>query len=354
MLKDDVENFGGIKMNFKSYCDLKIMLQNKPQKWLLTGAAGFIGSNLLQELLELDQKVVAIDNFSNGLQSNLDEVKKSVGERWRNLQFIEGDFCQKDIMLDLCDEVDYVLHQGALGSVPRSINDPLTSNRHNVEGQLTILTAAKEKGVKKVVFASSSSVYGDHPDLPKMEEKIGEQLSPYAVSKYVNELYASVFYKNFGLSSAGLRYFNVFGRRQSPKGPYAAVIPIWIQSMIRGEDVCIFGDGKTSRDFCYVRNVIEANIQAACAKVEGAYAYNIALSDQTSLNDLFSYLKEFLSSECGINYNKDPVYKDFRKGDVRHSRANIEKAQKDFKYNPEVRVEDGLRKAIKWYVETLR
>ena len=342
-------------MKFSNYEDLKEKLIQTPKKWFLTGAAGFIGSNLLQELLELKQEVVAIDNFSNGHRSNLDDVKSKVLEKkWKNLSFYEGDFTNSELVNKLCKGVDYVLHQGALGSVPRSIKDPIRSNHHNVGGQLSVLEASKNNGVQKVVYASSSSVYGDHSMLPKIENTIGKQLSPYAVSKYVNELYAKVFFDTYELSSIGLRYFNVFGRRQSPEGAYAAVIPLWLRAMIRNEELFINGDGETSRDFCYVKNVIQANIQAAVSDTKGAEVYNIACNDQTTLNQLFNHLKDILSSECGIHYKKMPVYKPFREGDIRHSRADIKKAKEDFKYWPKYKIQKGLEETIHWYVSNLK
>lgn len=322
-----------------------------PKTWLITGVAGFIGSNLLEALLKLDQMVVGLDNFSTGYQKNLDEVQSLVSdEQWQRFRFIEGDIrnfadCQK-----ACAGVDYVLHQAALGSVPRSLADPITTNEVNISGFLNMLTAARDAEVKSFTYAASSSTYGDHPGLPKVEDKIGKPLSPYAITKYVNELYADVFARSYGFKSVGLRYFNVFGRRQDPDGAYAAVIPKWTAAMIKGETIFINGDGNTSRDFCYIDNTVQANILAATSQSEDALnqVYNVAIGDRTTLNDLFYQIKSALE-ESGIKYSKIPVYRDFRAGDVRHSQACINKIQRKLGYNPTYRVDNAIKLACEWY-----
>jgi UDP-N-acetylglucosamine 4-epimerase len=326
-------------------------LRSIPSTWLITGVAGFIGSNLLEGLLGLNQRVIGLDNFSTGRRSNLDAVKKSVtSQQWNQFQFHEGDICD----LDMCRQVlvpgvDYVLHQAALGSVPRSINDPIASNLNNVTGFLNMLVASRDAQVKTFVYAASSSTYGDHPGLPKVEDQIGNPLSPYAVTKYVNELYADVFARAYGFKSIGLRYFNVFGPRQDPNGPYAAVIPKWIEQIREGKPVLIHGDGQTSRDFCYVENAIQANVLAALATPEAkGHVYNVAVGHQTSLNELFYALKELMGkpqAEC--------LHGDFRKGDVRHSLANIDKARTLLGYSPEVECRDGLRRTVEYFLANL-
>ena len=301
-------------------------LRQQPKTWLVTGCAGFIGSNLLEALLENDQNVVGLDNFATGHQHNLDEVAASVGpDKWANFRFIEGDIRKADDCQKACSGVDYVLHQAALGSVPRSLNDPLTTNDVNISGALNMMVAARDAKVSGYVYAASSSTYGDHPGLPKVEDVIGKPLSPYAVTKYVNELYADVFKRAYDFNSVGLRYFNVFGRRQDPNGAYAAVIPKWISTMVAGEQITINGDGETSRDFCYIDNVIQANILAALAQGEAtAQVYNVAVNARTSLNQLFDYLKAELARN-GVTYQLDPIHGEFRAGDVRHSQADVKK-----------------------------
>ena len=282
----------------EQYEKVKDELQAMPRKWLVTGAAGFIGSNLVETLLRLGQSVVGLDNFATGHQHNLDQVELLVGaESWQRFHFIEGDIRNLDDCRSAVDGVDYVLHQAALGSVPRSINDPITTNQANIDGFLNMLVAARDAEVKSFTYAASSSTYGDHPALPKVEENIGSPLSPYAVTKYVNELYAGVFARTYGFKTIGLRYFNIFGRRQDPEGAYAAVIPKWAASMINGDDVFINGDGETSRDFCYIENAVQANILAATATDDAArdQVYNVAVSGRTTLNQLFSFLKEALA-----------------------------------------------------------
>lgn len=334
------------------YPQLLDQLPNQPKTWLITGVAGFIGSNLLEHLLKLNQRVVGLDNFATGHQSNLDEVQSLVSpEQWSRFTFIEGDIRNPEDCARACEGVDYVLHQAALGSVPRSLNDPITTNAANITGFLNMLVAARDAGVKSFTYAASSSTYGDHPALPKVEENIGKPLSPYAVTKYVNELYAEVFARSYGFKAIGLRYFNVFGKRQDPNGAYAAVIPKWTAAMVRGEDVFINGDGDTSRDFCFIENAVQANLLAATAEASAKNeVYNVAVGDRTTLNDLFASLKSALA-ENGVVYSKEPVYRDFRPGDVRHSQADIGKAARKLGYTPEFRIVEGIAKAMPWYLE---
>jgi UDP-N-acetylglucosamine 4-epimerase len=332
---------------------LKQALQAHPKTWLVTGVAGFIGSNLLEALLKLNQRVVGLDNFSTGHQRNLDEVHTLVKpEQWANFNFIEGDIRNLEDCRLACDGVHYVLHQAALGSVPRSIEDPVTTNQNNINGFLNILVAARDVKVQRFVYAASSSTYGDHPDLPKVEDKIGKSLSPYAVTKLVNELYADVFAKTYGFKTIGLRYFNIFGRRQDPDGAYAAVIPKWIAAMIKNEPVYINGDGETSRDFCYIDNAVQANLLAATATNEEAanQAYNVAVGDRTSLNQLYYLLRDNLANQFSHLKDAAPVYRDFRIGDVRHSLADITKGKELIGYNPKYRINEGLKEAMEWYV----
>lgn len=325
-------------------------IRKNPKVWLITGVAGFIGSNLLEVLLLNGQTVKGLDNFSTGHKKNLDEVMSNVSkEQWARFSFLEGDIrdyetCQKSVAA-----VDYVLHQAALGSVPRSINDPLVTNAVNISGFLNVITAAKEAKVNGLVYAASSSTYGDHPALPKVEETIGNPLSPYAVTKYVNELYADVFSKTYGFSATGLRYFNVFGPRQDPDGAYAAVIPKWTAAMIAGDNVFVNGDGETSRDFCFIDNVVQANILAATRPTEESRVFNVALGDRTTLNELFYAIRSALKDN-GINYVSEPVYREFRAGDVRHSQASIEKICTEIGYEPKVKILDGINKAMPWYI----
>ncbi|MDA1171554.1 MAG: NAD-dependent epimerase/dehydratase family protein [Proteobacteria bacterium] len=336
---------------YQTVCE---QLQQAPKTWLITGVAGFIGSNLLETLLKLDQKVVGLDNFATGYQHNLDEVKGCVSEaQWSNFNFIEGDIRQFADCQTACNGVDYVLHQAALGSVPRSIVDPITTNDTNISGFLNMLTAARDAHVSSFSYAASSSTYGDHPGLPKVEENIGNPLSPYAVTKYVNELYADVFARSYGFKAIGLRYFNVFGQRQDPNGAYAAVIPKWIASMIVGDDVFINGDGETSRDFCFIENTVQANILAATAADEAKnQVYNVAVGDRTTLNDLYAAIQVALLENL-INYAKSAVYREFRAGDVRHSQASIAKIQQALGYVPEYPIAEGIQLAMRWYVNNL-
>ncbi len=319
-----------------AYEQLLERLANERHTWLITGVAGFIGSNLLETLLKLNQNVVGLDNFSTGFQKNLDEVKSLVSQKqWKGFKFIEGDIRDLEICRDACLGVEYVLHEAALGSVPRSIENPITTNSVNIDGFLNMLVAAKDAKVKSFTYAASSSTYGDHPDLPKIEERIGKPLSPYAVTKLVNELYADVFAKVYGFNSIGLRYFNVFGPRQNPNGAYAAIIPKWISSFIKNTDIQVNGDGLTSRDFTYVENVVQVNILAALSECKGAInqIFNVAIGERISLNQLLNTLKEIFSN-YGIGQKINVNYVDFRYGDVRHSLASIEKAQKLLGYEP--------------------
>lgn len=368
------------------YDQLQIELRQTPKTWLVTGVAGFIGSNLLETLLKLDQRVVGLDNFATGHQRNLDEVQSLVSaEQWARFNFIEGDIrnlddCRRAMSfspISLREEsqdsplpqgggvgrrgahasisaasipVDYVLHQAALGSVPRSINDPITTNSTNIDGFLNMLVAARDAEVKSFTYAASSSTYGDHPGLPKVEDVIGNPLSPYAVTKYVNELYANVFARCYSFKTIGLRYFNVFGKRQDPEGAYAAVIPKWTAAMINGEDVFINGDGETSRDFCFVENAVQANLLAATSKENARnQVYNVAVSGRTTLNQLFEQLKASLAAN-EVSYCKEAVYRDFRTGDVRHSQADINKAYTLLGYEPAFDIHAGVVKAMPWYI----
>jgi UDP-N-acetylglucosamine/UDP-N-acetylgalactosamine 4-epimerase len=326
------------------------LLQASPKTWLVTGCAGFIGSNLLETLLKLDQTVVGLDNFATGHRHNLAEVQSLVSAaQWQRFTLIEGDIRDLSACQQAVQGVDYVLHQAALGSVPRSINDPITSNATNISGFLNVLQAAKEAGVKGFVYAASSSTYGDHPALPKVEANIGKPLSPYAVTKYVNELYADVFSRCYGFHSTGLRYFNVFGPRQDPNGAYAAVIPKWTAAMIAGEDVAINGDGETSRDFCFVANAVQANILAATTQLDQSEVFNVAVGDRTTLNDLFRSIQQTLSKN-GVLYASLPVYREFRAGDVRHSQADVSKAGQLLGYVPSHTLSAGLDIAMPWYI----
>ena len=338
------------------YEQLREDLAKVPRRWLITGAAGFIGSNLLQSLLELDQHVVGFDNFATGHRRNLREVESCVAPvQWTRFRFIEGDIRDPDACRRACDGIDFVLHQAALGSVPRSVEDPITTNSVNISGFLEMLTAARSAGVKRFVYAASSSTYGDHPGLPKVESFIGKPLSPYAVTKLANELYADVFSSTYGFPSIGLRYFNIFGARQDPNGPYAAVIPKWIAAMIHNEPVHINGDGETSRDFCYVANAVQANLLAATSPDPAAVnqVYNVAVGQRTSLNQLFEHLRAMLAPRFAHLARLSPIYRDFRAGDVRHSLADITKANRCLGYAPTHTIGDGLSEAMEWYLDHL-
>jgi UDP-N-acetylglucosamine/UDP-N-acetylgalactosamine 4-epimerase len=334
--------------------NLQQRLSQEPHTWLVTGVAGFIGSNLLETLLKLNQRVVGLDNFATGHQRNLDEVQGLVSAaQWARFAFIQGDIRQLADCQKACQGVDYVLHQAALGSVPRSVADPITTNETNISGFLNMLVAARDAKVQRFVYAASSSTYGDHPALPKVEDTIGKPLSPYAVTKYVNELYADVFGKTYGLQSIGLRYFNVFGPRQDPNGAYAAVIPKWTDSLIKGESIYINGDGETSRDFCFVANVVQANLLSATSQNPDAtnQVYNIALGDRTTLNELYAHLKSSLLPLYPQLRDSSPIYREFRAGDVRHSLADISKAVARLGYTPTQRIGQGLAIAVTWYLQ---
>lgn len=337
------------------YEQVQAELRLNPKTWLITGVAGFIGSNLLETLLKLDQNVIGLDNFATGHQRNLDEVQTLTSSaQWARFNFIQGDIRSLEDCLKACAGVDYVLHQAALGSVPRSLADPITTNAANITGFLNMLVAARDASVKSFTYAASSSTYGDHPALPKVEENIGKPLSPYAVTKYVNELYADVFARSYGFKANGLRYFNVFGPRQDPNGAYAAVIPRWISSLIKGEPVYINGDGETSRDFCFIANVVQANLLAATTQNPEALnqVYNVAVGDRTSLNALYAQLHRNLLPLYPQLQGSQPVYRDFRAGDVRHSLADIGKAQNLLGYAPTQRIGQGLELAMPWYIQS--
>jgi len=351
-----IYDFKQMDITLPAYDDLLQRLKNEQRTWLITGVAGFIGSNLLEALLKLDQRVVGLDNLSTGYQKNLDEVQSLVSkEQWSHFNFIEGDIRNLEDCQLACNGVDFVLHQAALGSVPRSIEDPINTNSVNISGFLNMLVASRDAKVRRFVYAASSSTYGDHPDLPKVEDRIGKPLSPYAVTKFANELFAEVFTRTYGLESIGLRYFNVFGRRQDPNGAYAAVIPKWIASLILNQEVFINGDGSTSRDFCYVDNAVQANILSATTEEGGAInqIYNIAVGDQTSLNELYSHLKKILEMHISQLSDAKPIYRDSRVGDIQHSLADIGKAKKLLGYQPAHKIVDGLLVTIRWYLDRL-
>lgn len=339
-----------------AYQDAQQHLKDHQYHWLITGVAGFIGSNLLEALLRLNQKVTGLDNFSTGYRHNLDQVRELAGpDAWRNFSFIEGDIRKLEDCARACSGVDYVLQQAALGSVPRSIENPILTNETNVTGFLNLLVASRDAKVKRFVYAASSSTYGDHPDLPKVESAIGKPLSPYAVTKYFNELYADVFARCYGLDSIGLRYFNVFGPRQDPNGAYAAVIPQWIAALIRNQTLRINGDGETTRDFCFVDNAVQVNLLAALAKSPEAVnqVYNVALNDRTSLNQLYEMMRSLLAQSFPHVHKHRPQYVNFRDGDIRHSQADISKAVGLLGFQPTHRIGDGLKEAMDWYKEHL-
>jgi UDP-N-acetylglucosamine 4-epimerase len=338
------------------YQEVQRLIRHGPRRWLITGVAGFIGSHLLETLLELDQQIVGLDNFATGYARNLDEVRDAVGAAaWRKFTFIEGDIRSLADCRRACAGVNAVLHQAALGSVPRSIEDPLATHETNLTGFVNMLVAARDARVARFIYAASSSTYGDHPGLPKVEDAIGRPLSPYAVTKYANELYADVFARCYGVNSIGLRYFNVFGPRQDPEGAYAAVIPKWIAQFIGGEPVCINGDGETSRDFCYVENAVQANLLAATTEDPAALnqIYNVAVAERTTLNELFELERALLREHFPQVRDWRPRYREFREGDVRHSQADISKARKLLGYTPTHRVREGLEEAMGWYLRSL-
>jgi len=334
------------------YKEIQNQLKSQPKTWLITGAAGFIGSHLLEALLKMNQSVVGLDSFSTGYEANLENVKSVVShEQWSRFHFIKGDIRSMEECQKATKGVEIVLHHAALGSVPHSIEDPILANQNNVDGFLNVLVAARDSKVKSFVYAASSATYGDNNDLPKTEDKIGRSLSPYAVTKLVNELYADVFSKNYGFDCIGLRYFNVFGRRQDPDGAYAAVIPKWIDSMVKGDKVFINGDGETSRDFCFVDNAVQANILAATTQDKSAknQVYNIAVGEQTTLNQLFKIISKSVEEHKKIKVG-EPAYRDFRSGDIRHSVADIGKAKKYLGYEPSHRLIDGIKESMAWYL----
>jgi len=339
------------------YNKIKKNLLNNPKTWLVTGVAGFIGSNLAEALLKLNQKVISLDNFVTGHRYNLEHIKNSVTEKeWKNFTFVEGDITNIETCNTITKGVDIILHQAALGSVPRSIATPIVSNHANVTGFLNMLTSAKENGVKRFVFASSSSLYGDSQELPKVEERTGNLLSPYAVTKATNELYMGVFHKCYGMETIGLRYFNVFGKRQDPNGAYAAVIPKWIGQILNREDLFINGDGETSRDFTYIENVIQANILAGTTDNQEAFgqAFNTAFGGRETLNNLYRAIVKGLQKNLPALEIKDSIYQDFREGDIRHSNANIDKIQKLLGYEPTHSLDQGLSESINWYINDIK
>ncbi|MFH1154527.1 MAG: SDR family oxidoreductase [Pseudomonadota bacterium] len=335
---------------------LKYKLGSAQYRWLVTGAAGFIGSNLVETLLALDQIVTGLDNFSTGYRHNLESIQDCVSaEQWQRFSFIQGDIRDPEQCRLASQGQDIVLHQAALGSVPRSVENPLLTNENNITGFLNMLVAARDARVRRFVYAASSSTYGDHPGLPKKEDAIGRPLSPYAVTKYVNELYADVFATTYGFKTMGLRYFNVFGKRQDPMGAYAAVIPLWFRSLIQDDTVFINGDGETSRDFCYIDNCVQANILAGLCDDKTALnkVYNVAYGQRTTLNELFFMIRDRVAERHPEIRNAVPVYRDFRPGDVRHSLADISRAAKLLGYSPVYSVQTGLDAAAKWYMENL-
>lgn len=340
----------------RRYGYIKRDLSGRRHHWLVTGAAGFIGSNLVEALLALDQRVTGLDNFATGFRHNLDQLREAAdGSQWDNFRFIEGDIRSLADCNAACEGVDIVLHQAALGSVARSIEDPVAATATNVGGFVNMLTAARDAGVSRFVYAASSSTYGDHPGLPKVEAHIGRPLSPYAVTKYVNEIFADVFHRCYGMDTVGLRYFNVFGQRQDPNGAYAAVIPQWFAAMIGNQPVTINGDGETSRDFCYIDNVVQANLLAATATSPDALnqVYNVALGERTTLVELYELMRELLAQRLPQVLEHSPQFGSFRPGDVRHSQADISKAQSLLGYAPTHRLRDGLHEALDWYVRHL-
>lgn len=341
------------------YQELQARLHREPRTWLVTGAAGFIGSHLVEALLRLEQRVVGLDNFATGHRHNLDGVQALVSpEQWARLRFIKGDIrdldlCRQAMRWDTTHGVEHVLHQAALGSVPRSLADPIATNAANVTGFLNMLVAARDAQVKSFTYAASSSTYGDHPGLPKIEESIGRPLSPYAVTKYVNELYADVFARCYDFKAIGLRYFNVFGPRQDPDGAYAAVIPKWTASLLRQEPVYINGDGETSRDFCFIANAVQANLLAATTENAQALnqVFNVAAGERTTLNDLFRLIRDGLAANRPELAAAKATYRDFRAGDVRHSLADVGKAERLLGYRPTHTLQTGLELGLAWYVQ---
>jgi UDP-N-acetylglucosamine 4-epimerase len=337
------------------YDDVCADLVNSPRRWLVTGVAGFIGSALLERLLDLGQSVVGVDNFITGHKRNIDDVLSINPDEKLQFKFIEGDLRDPEVAAKAVKNVDIVLHQAALGSVPRSIKDPIASHEHNVNGFLNVLNAAREAGVQRFVFASSSSVYGDHPGLPKVEDRTGRLLSPYAATKRTDEVYAQTFHEAYGLGTIGLRYFNVFGRRQDPDGVYAAVIPRWIAALVAGKPCVIFGDGSNSRDFCYIDNIVQANLLAATAKPEATgTVYNCGCNGRTDLKELFAMIRDNLAKDIPELATAEPVFEGPRSGDIAHSQASIEKISSTLGYAPTHQVADGMTETVAWFAQRLK
>ena len=344
-------------MSKSAFEALEPELLQRSSRWLVTGAAGFIGSHLIEKLLTLDQEVVGLDNFATGSRANLEHVRAAVGEeKWRRFTFHEADICDLQACQEATNGVKYVLHQAALGSVPRSVADPLRTNRANVDGFLNMLVASRDANVERFIYAASSSTYGDHPGLPKVEDLIGKPLSPYAVTKYVNELYADVFARTYGMQCIGLRYFNVFGPRQDPQGAYAAVIPRWFEQLCQGAAPQINGDGETSRDFCFIDNTVQANLLAATSEHPDAcnQVYNVAVGGRTSLNELFYSIRALLGAANEGTLDIEPIYAGFREGDVRHSQADISRARELLGYQPTHTVDQGLAVTCDWFLRLQR
>ncbi|HEV2390858.1 MAG TPA: SDR family oxidoreductase [Verrucomicrobiae bacterium] len=340
-----------------AYEQAQAALKAAPKSWLVTGVAGFIGSNLLETLLKIEQRVVGLDNFSSGYRKNLQEVQERVSlAQWARFRLVEGDVSDVSVCQGAAAGVDFVVHQAALGSVPGSLAEPLGAHRSNVTGFLNVLSAARDAKARRLVYASSSAVYGDDSQLPKVEEKIGRALSPYAATKQMDEVYADVFARAYGFASVGLRYFNVFGPRQDPNGAYAAVIPKWIAALLKREAVYINGDGETTRDFCYIDNVVQANLLAATVPLNGSAheVFNVALGERTTLNELFGILDRAVRRRDSKLPEQKPVYREFRPGDVRHSQADISKAQRLLGFQPTCRIEEGLELAMEWYRKLCR
>lgn len=343
-----------IKHMPNTYNKVRTQLLLDTKRWLITGVAGFIGSNLLEALLQLKQHVVGLDNFSTGHRHNLDDVRKAVGEdRWNKFTFIEGDIRNIKDCRKACKRIDIVLHHAALGSVSASIKDPILTNQSNIDGFVNMLVAARDAGVARFIYAASAATYGNAPALPQKENNTGKPLSPYALTKHVNELYADVFAGIYGLECIGLIYFNIFGKRQDPEGAYAAVIPRWIMEMSKGTAPRINGDGRTSRDFCYIDDVIQANLLAAMTKKKKAInqVYNIAFGKRLTLNSLFKLIRSAVTVSKPEAGKIEPVYGPSRPGDVRHSQADISKARSLIGYNPGNAPISGLDKTVKWFIE---
>lgn len=333
--------------------DLNNLLTGKQNSWFVTGVAGFIGSNLLEKLLQNNQKVVGIDNFLTGSRKNLEEVKNKCQKTWGNFTFKEGSIEDMVTCQQLSKDCDYIVHLAANGSVQLSVDNPLLNDRINCSGFLHVLEVARTNKIKKLIFASSSAVFGDVTDVPSREENIGEAISPYGLSKYINELYAKMYARTYGINSIGLRFFNVFGPRQDPMGPYAAVIPIWVKQLLKNEEVVIYGDGTTTRDFCFVDNIVYAIVLAAHSKAEGSDVFNVGCEQETSLNQLFDVLRKNLAEMNIPNLPVKPTFKDFRLGDIKRSVASIQKISKKLSYKPQIYIDDGITKCIHWYYENL-